>query len=132
MFSEYLGIPFKHGGRDREGIDCYGLVVLLYKEKRNINLFDVEGYSEDSVGEENYFITNYHKEWERIDPNSLQLFDVLLFYLDELVPTHIGVFIENDKFIHCLSENVPVSLGKLNSRLWKSKFHSAYRYKGEV
>ena len=29
---QFLGIPYRHGGRDRKGLDCLGLVHLFYRE----------------------------------------------------------------------------------------------------
>lgn len=37
-FDEYVGLPWLVGGRDRGGIDCYGLLVLVFREKFNIDL----------------------------------------------------------------------------------------------
>jgi len=31
--TEYVGIPYKIGGRTKEGADCYGLVRLILNEK---------------------------------------------------------------------------------------------------
>jgi len=31
--TEYVGIPYKVGGRTREGADCYGLVRMILNEK---------------------------------------------------------------------------------------------------
>ena len=38
--NRYVGIPYKPGGRTREGVDCYGLLVLLFANEYGINLPD--------------------------------------------------------------------------------------------
>ena len=38
--NRYIGRPYKYGGRDLEGMDCYGLCVLIYKERYGIKLPD--------------------------------------------------------------------------------------------
>jgi cell wall-associated NlpC family hydrolase len=30
---DYVGLPFKEGGRDRQGLDCYGLLRLVINER---------------------------------------------------------------------------------------------------
>jgi len=36
----YIGIPFKLGGRDRRGFDCWGLVRDIYKEHHRLEVED--------------------------------------------------------------------------------------------
>ena len=31
--SAYVGLPFKEGGRNRYGLDCYGLLRLVINER---------------------------------------------------------------------------------------------------
>ena len=38
--NRYIGRPYKYGGRDLDGLDCYGLVKLIYKEQYNLSLPD--------------------------------------------------------------------------------------------
>lgn len=35
---EYVGLPFKFKGRDRDGVDCYGLLRLVLMEKKGLAL----------------------------------------------------------------------------------------------
>ena len=55
--NKYIGKPYKYGGRDLEGLDCYGLVALIYKDRYQLRLqdwlvdeIDIKGRSEQ-IGE---------------------------------------------------------------------------------
>jgi cell wall-associated NlpC family hydrolase len=150
-FKEYIGIPFVHQGRDKYGVDCYGLVHMIYREKRGIVLPDVEGYDYRAQVGCGYFEAwkgvaqadfieyegtpdglIHHQNWDRIEPPNFEVFDILLFriYPQIKAPTHIGVYYEDGKFIHC-TETMPVSLGKVKDFINQGMFDSAFRYKGE-
>lgn len=131
MIDKYLGIPFKHRGRDEKGIDCYGLVVLLFERELGIKLFDVEGYNRQ-WSDKNYFLSHYHIDWVKVGKLGLKKYDVLLFTdkEKEVIPKHIGIYIEDGKFLHCL-EHMPVGMSRLNN-LWLPRFHSAYRHKNLI
>src|SRR5690606_9817186 len=54
---QFLGIPYRHGGRDRNGLDCLGLVHLFYQEL-GIKLPDNDGRP-------------YTTDWYKKDPERL-------------------------------------------------------------
>lgn len=39
-FDDYVGLPWRLGGRDRRGLDCFGLVRLVLAEQAGISLPD--------------------------------------------------------------------------------------------
>ena len=135
-FREYIGIPFKYGGRDKKGTDCWGIVVIIYKEKLGIDIFDMADYTASVESSSKFYksISEFHKQWQQIeiDTNKLQKYDIILFALDEKhkdIPTHIAVYVDFNKIIHC-TEYMPVSITRLNR--WVHRVHSAYRYIGEI
>jgi cell wall-associated NlpC family hydrolase len=65
--TKYLGIPYKHGGSDKAGLNCYGLIRLFYAQEFNIELFDYR-YDEnwDKKGF-NYIQKKYRSQWQKIE-----------------------------------------------------------------
>ena len=46
----YIGIPYEFGGRDHKGVDCYGLIKLLFTEQYDEALPDWAGDKIDLRG----------------------------------------------------------------------------------
>lgn len=38
--NDYIGIPYRFGGRDADGLDCYGLVKMIYEKEYYTQLPD--------------------------------------------------------------------------------------------
>ena len=95
---QFLGIPYRHGGRDRKGLDCLGLVHLFYREL-GIKVPDNDGQP-------------YANDWYKKDPERLlrgllqvgkpvnlpaeplQPLDLVYFRMGGAI-THAGVMIDH-------------------------------------
>jgi len=123
MFSKYIGIPYKEKGRDIAGVDCWGLVRLIYKNEFNIDLpsFAEEYHNTTTVSEA---ISAHIEGWEQV--TELKVGDSILFRIVG-EPTHIGVYIGNDKFIHTRRKSGTV-VESLNSINWRSRIVGYYKY----
>ena len=123
--AKYLGAPYLHKGRTIAGLDCYGLIIKVY-EDLGIRLYDIdEDYTPDwSWSGRNYFIENYHKEWDKIELP--EQFDVVLFCMhDNGIADHGGVMLNSDEFIHtCKAGTVVTKISQL-----RGKIEGYYRYK---
>ena len=131
-YRKYIGIPFVDGGRDFSGVDCYGVIVLVYREE-GIKLWDTADYNlkEQTHSKENLMLSNYHKDWVKVDDNDLKELDILLFNMDEDfpdIPTHVALYIGEGKLLHCMRGH-PIHIVKLKNSPMMRYFQGAYRYK---
>ena len=138
-FSKYIGLPYKNKGRDFNGVDCYGLVYLIYKEEKNLKLLDFSNINYCSTWfekKENHILDNLHKFWDI--GNSVNKpyrpFDVMLFYNSSLktVVNHCSIYIGDNKFLHVQEHGQATSQVSRFSGYWESKLYKAIRYKGVV
>lgn len=123
---KYLGIPFKHRGRNpEEGLDCWGFIICVFKDL-GFDLLDLENYDfKWSLSGKNYFIENYWKNWKRV--KNPVVYDGLLFHNGKGVANHAGIYIGNDNFIHCCKAGVVI--GKVTAPKWKNKLVGFFRFK---
>ncbi len=124
IIREFLGAPYKHGGRSICGLDCYGLIIKVY-QRLGHELFDVsESYGPDWSSERNLFIENCHRQWKKVE--SPDLFDVVLLCSKSGVVDHAGIYIGQGKFLHtCKAGTVIARLAD-----WSSKIEGFYRFNG--
>lgn len=113
----YVGIPYVEYGRDRNGVDCYGLLVLFYKEQYNIDLPTYET-EQDIVkeGEEN---------WCEVDKPRTG--DAVLLRQFR-VPTHVGVMCDDWHFLHC-EDGIGVVRQRIDDPKWCRRIVKYYRHK---
>lgn len=107
----YLGVPWVHQGRSRDGVDCLGLAILVAGATRGYT-FDLRDYAAQAMDE-----TMQAKCIEHMDPVRLA----------ELAPGHVVVIrFENQRHMAIVGE-YPVagnlSLIHANSRVGKVVEH---------
>jgi murein DD-endopeptidase len=96
---KFLGIPYKHLGRDWKGLDCYGLLMLYAKEILGIELIDW-WYEEDwSKNGENYFTNNYQKYADKVDIPKRHDIILICSDLEVRIPNHVAILVEEPNVI---------------------------------
>lgn len=98
--SDYVGIPWLERGRDRAGIDCWGLMRLVYAERLGVDLpsFSAE-YTTVADGEAIRGLVNGNMDpWREIAAGDERPGDGLLMAVAGR--PHIGVVAGNGRVLH--------------------------------
>ena len=125
-YTKYLGIPFKHRGRDFNGVDCYGLLVLYFKTELGIDLPDFWYEVDWSKQGKNIISDNYPDIAKRVDKP--QRNDIVLFNIGLGCPVvnHAGIVVDPpNKILQAM--RVKVVLNNLDSPILKKHFNGYYR-----
>ena len=123
--NKYIGIPYKQKGRDFDGIDCWGLVRLIYKEEYNVQLPSfVNDYTEDDTIRIQDLVAQYKEGWEQLDEP--QEGCVVLFRILG-TESHIGVAISSTQFIHA-REKYTSAVESFDSTAWKNRVIGYFKY----
>ena len=130
---DYIGLPFKSLGRDRAGVDCWGLVYLVNREKFGHQL---PTYSEDYANSHDFeevgalIRGEVVTQWKPIETGSEQLGDSILFRCNGQ-PSHIGIVLSRDeqKFLHA-RDGTYSSVERYDSIHWRNRVMGFYRYAG--
>jgi cell wall-associated NlpC family hydrolase len=120
---DLIGIPFKDGGRNKAGYDCWGLVCEVFR-RIGIELPDYKISCEDA-SRINQEISIQRKEWRRCEgPIPVPALVVIRFNEVEFC-NHTGVYIGNGRFIHT-REKIGVNIDRIDSPAWKRKIEGYY------
>jgi cell wall-associated NlpC family hydrolase len=121
----YVGIPYRVGGRDESGVDCWGLIQLVYERELGIDLTSYAAPPGPGWFErvENYAAVEIDAWSEIAVPVQA---DVLLFAL-QAHPCHCGLWLGGGRFLHAYHHH-PVGVERLN-RSWANRHIATYRHR---
>lgn len=129
----YLTIPFLEKGRTRAGVDCYGLVRLIYEEQRQVYLPSyTEGYETVQDTKEILALLDgaVASVWKEITIAEAKEFDSIVFRIMGQ-PTHFGVVMHPPWFIHAIKDSTAtggkVHIDRWDSLIWKHRAVGALR-----
>jgi len=124
-FEKYIGIPYAEKGRDISGLDCYGLVRLIYKNEYKIDLpsFTADYDADDNTRIQDLF-AQYKEGWETIDQPSEG--DVVLFRMMG-IESHIGIVIDSSHFLH-VREGRDSVIESFDNAKWSKRITGFFKY----
>ena len=129
--ADYIGLPYDNRGRVREGVDCWGLVIMVLHDQFDI---DVPNYDEfySNRGDAERIGARVTSEledgWIAVTPGSEAAGDcVLLRSMGH--PIHIGVVVVPGLMLH-IEQDIDACIGKYTELGWTHRVLGFYRYVG--
>ena len=121
-------IPFVQKGRDRKGIDCWGLICLAYKEVYNLELpHYTETYDTTKDFKKLAKTFSKHKdEWVEIEPGKELEGDCILLNVRNR-PIHVGIITKKGYMLH-IEENIDACVESYKTFQWKNRIVGIYRH----
>lgn len=123
-------VPFIEGGRDRKGVDCWGLLVLLFKEFMDTELPTYSGIAyKGGNHEEAAFDLQRLRDTQDIfyEVDEPKFGDIVLLTLLGR-PLHVGFAINKTEMIH-IAPKCGVVLENFRGGKWRRKIVGFYRAK---
>ncbi|MEN2979993.1 NlpC/P60 family protein [Tistrella bauzanensis] len=127
----YVGLPHLDHGRTRDGLDCWGLACLIYREQLAIELPAYQGYaSTDELVEVQAVIAGATSSplWVAVDVP--QPFDIAVFRRGRL-ETHLGVMVRAGLMIHVAAGTASVH-ERYDQAPWRARLAGHYRHSALV
>ncbi|QKS73137.1 C40 family peptidase [Paenalkalicoccus suaedae] len=104
----YIGTPYKWGGTSITGFDCSGLIQKVFKDN---------GLS---------LPRTTAQMWDATDAVSSPMPGDLVFFETRQGPSHVGIYMGNDQFIHSGS-STGVTITSMDNSYWSSRYLGARR-----
>jgi LysM repeat protein len=108
----FLGTRYRFGGSSRSGIDCSSFVQHVFRELE---------VSLPRTAREQFEIGN------EVSPGDLQKGDLLFFRTYAPFPSHVGIYLGNNRMIHASSRDRRVVISPMNTPYYRSRFIGAKR-----
>ncbi|HOP40783.1 MAG TPA: NlpC/P60 family protein [Geobacteraceae bacterium] len=109
----FLGTRYRFGGNSRSGLDCSSFVQHVFREL-NIKL--------PRTAREQY------RTGEPVTSLDLKKGDLVFFRTYASFPSHVGIYLGDNKMIHASSRDRKVVISSMNTPYYRSRFIGAKRY----
>lgn len=106
------GAPYRNGGVDPGGFDCSGLVKYVFEQ---------HGVAMPREARQQF------KLGKPVDTSSLEPGDLVFFTTVAPGPSHVGILVGGDQFVHAPTTNGVVRVESLSSQYWSSRYIGAKR-----
>lgn len=125
---KYIGLPFKEHGRDRAGLDCWGLVRLVQLEQfdRALPTYATHYRKTTDVRGIGDLIKDQITRWTPVDAGDEQAGDIIILRMHG-APMHVGLVLGFRRMLH-VEQGISAAIERYDGLRWKDSIHGFYRY----
>lgn len=110
--NSWLGVPYKYGGTDRNGIDCSAFVGTIVRQVYGVSLHRT---ANDML-----------RDVKLIAKSQLREGDLVFFTNSKGKVSHVGIYLKDGLFAHSSTSN-GVSVSRLDDTYWSKHFYKGGR-----
>lgn len=112
FIDDWYSAPYKYAGHSKDGVDCSDFVCILYQTVFDRSISGTAG--------------NLYEQCETVGIDSLKEGDLVFFKIKSNHVSHVGVYLQNNKFVHA-SVHSGVVIDDLSETYYKKYFYKAGR-----
>ncbi|TYR81233.1 endopeptidase [Priestia megaterium] len=105
---QYMGVPYRWGGMSPSGFDCSGFLVYTFKNSVGIQLPRT--------------VAGIYQQGKSV--SSPKAGDIVFFQTYKKGPSHAGIYLGNNQFLHS-SSSKGVSISSLKDSYWSKRYLGA-------
>lgn len=125
MFNKLMTIPYKPGGRNSKGIDCYGLCILACKELGFV-LPEFDGNSTVNFRNINGLVMRARNKFIKLEHP--EPYCLVAFMIRKPYVSHVGILLEDGyHFLHIYSD-AGVQINSVEELKWKDRIDGFYKW----
>jgi cell wall-associated NlpC family hydrolase len=127
--TQYVGAPYVAGGRTLDGVDCWGLLNLVWAEQMGVQLPAYEGalyHDQSSTEAVAQDAVAFASHYAPVTPGREQLGDGILIRMRG-APLHVGMVLAPGVMLH-VEEGANAVIERYDGFRWAKRIVGFYRY----
>ncbi len=112
ILNYFMGVPYLFGGETKEGIDCSGLVMQVYRQYAG---FDLPRSTK-----------KLYQLVKHVEEDDLVYGDLVFFSDGWFSVSHVGIYVEDGNFVHS-AKGFGVIVSSLDEDYYKKRYRGARR-----